>query len=195
MWHADSRKGETPVFVNKRGPNAPMREKEQLAGEKKKEKANWVARAPCTCRFEKREDPPLTLVSERGPCVPVRKGNNQEEGKKKPPLTTAGGGRRVGEKWQMRQSSTQVSDVALLGKFSCTDSQSLTKLLKLSLTSPLPFFCDTMPPPPFCTTLWNVPSPPHCSGTCLPPCLALGRAFALGCTTLFFFLSRSPLTL
>jgi hypothetical protein len=32
------KKNETPVFVNERGPNAPVREKERLAGEKKKEK-------------------------------------------------------------------------------------------------------------------------------------------------------------
>ena len=51
-----------------------------------------------------------------------------------------------------------------------------TKLSKSSLASPLPFFCDTTPSR---TTLWDAPSPPHCSGTCLPPCLALGCAFPL----------------
>ena len=50
-----------------------------------------MARALRTRGFEKR-DPLLTLVSERGPCAPVRKGNSQEEGGKKKPR---------GEEWEV----------------------------------------------------------------------------------------------
>jgi hypothetical protein len=80
--------------------------------------------------------------------------------------------------------------VALLGKFPRTDSWQRNCL---SRPSP-PHYprLRTMLPPPFRTTLWDAPSPPHCSGTCFPPRLALGRAFPLA--SLWDVPSPSPRT-
>jgi hypothetical protein len=79
-----------------------VREKEQSVGKKKKKKvANRVARAPCARIREKRGDPVLTFVSERGPCAPVRKGEwSWGRGEKNKKSLLVGG-----EEWEKRVRS------------------------------------------------------------------------------------------
>ena len=75
-WHAQIQETVRPPSVCERGgPNAPVREKERSVGKKKKKKKRQTGwQGHHTRRFEKRGDPVLTFVSERGPCAPMRKG-------------------------------------------------------------------------------------------------------------------------
>jgi hypothetical protein len=66
--HTDSRKGDTPSVCEREGLNAPVREKEQSAGEKKKKKMVNLTRVD-----SRKEETPYSHFLARGALCTCKK--------------------------------------------------------------------------------------------------------------------------
>jgi hypothetical protein len=68
--------------VNERGPNAPVREKERLAGEKKKEKGEPGGKGAAHTGIQEKRGPPTHACEREGPLCTYEKGE-QPGGRRK----------------------------------------------------------------------------------------------------------------